>query len=61
LGVRIADPHRRAAASRRRRPHLEGYAPLKLGGKSQGLEALSKDLASRFSKTRAPAEVPATP
>ena len=40
---------------------LEGYALLKLAGKNQGLEALRKDLASRFSKTRAPAEVPATP
>jgi hypothetical protein len=38
---------------------LEGYAPLKVAGKNQGLEALRKDLGSRFSKTRAAAPAPA--
>jgi hypothetical protein len=32
---------------------LEGYALLKVAGKNQGLEALRKELSSRFSKTRA--------
>jgi len=43
---------------------LEGYALLKVAGKNQGLEALRKDLGSRFSKTRAapaPAATAATP
>lgn len=38
---------------------LEGYALLKVAGKNQGLEALRKDLGSRFSKTRAAAPAPA--
>lgn len=38
---------------------LEGYALLKVAGKNQGLEAMRKDLSSRFSKTRAPEPVPA--
>ena len=38
---------------------LEGYALLKVAGKNQGLEALRKDLSSRFSKTRAAAPAPA--
>jgi hypothetical protein len=40
---------------------LEGYALLKLAGKNQGLEALRKDLGSRFSRSRTPEPVPATP
>ena len=35
---------------------LEGYALLKVAGKNQGLEALRRDLASRFAKTRATEE-----
>lgn len=38
---------------------LEGYALLKVAGKNQGLEALRKDLGSRFSKTRAAVPAPA--
>lgn len=37
---------------------LEGYALLKVAGRNQGLEALRKDLSSRFSKTRAPSDGP---
>ena len=38
---------------------LEGYALLKVAGKNQGLEALRKDLGTRFIKTRAAAPAPA--
>ena len=38
---------------------LEGYALLKVAGKNQGLEALRKDLGTRFNKTRAAAPAPA--
>jgi hypothetical protein len=39
---------------------LEGYALLKVAGKNQGLEALRKDLGSRFSRTRTPEPAPST-
>jgi len=35
---------------------LEGYGLLKLSGKNQGLDGLRKELSSRWSKTRRPAE-----
>jgi hypothetical protein len=38
---------------------LQGYALLKVAGKNQGLEALRKDLGSRFAK--APRQVDAVP
>ena len=39
---------------------LEGYGLLKIAGKNQGIEAMRKELGSRFSKTRAAAaETPA--
>ena len=40
---------------------LEGYALLKVAGRNQGLEALRKDLSTRFSKTYASTTTPATP
>ena len=40
---------------------LEGYALLKLAGKNQGLEALRRDLGTRFSRSRTPEPVPAMP
>ena len=39
---------------------LEGYALLKVAGRNQGLEALRRELGSRFSKTR-PADATPTP
>ena len=39
---------------------LEGYALLKVAGRSQGLEGARKDLSSRFSKTRSEEPAPAT-
>ena len=38
---------------------LEGYALLKVAGKNQGLEALRKDLSSRFKQARAATPAPA--
>jgi hypothetical protein len=35
---------------------LEGYGLLKLSGKNQGLDGLRRELSSRWSKTRRPAE-----
>jgi hypothetical protein len=40
---------------------LDGYALLKVAGKNQGLEALRKDLATRFSRPSRTAATPATP
>ena len=40
---------------------LEGYALLKVAGKNQGLEALRKDLSSRFTRSRTAETAPATP
>ena len=37
----------------------EGYGLLKLSGKNQGLDGLRKELSSRWSRARRPAEVPA--
>lgn len=39
---------------------LEGYALLKVAGRSQGLEGARKDLSSRFSKTRSEEPAAAT-
>ncbi len=38
---------------------LEGYALLKVAGRSQGLEGMRKELSGRFSKTRAAEPAPA--
>ena len=40
---------------------LEGYALLKVAGKNQGLEALRKDLSTRFSRQARTAATPTTP
>ena len=40
---------------------LEGYALLKVAGRTQGLEGARKELSSRFNKTRSPDPAPATP
>ena len=40
---------------------LEGYALLKVAGKNQGLEALRKDLSSRFTRSKTAEPAPATP